>query len=287
MILPPDVTVVRDPGGRSALRLERGEDAVIVSCTGAQVLSWHREGRDVLWTASQPEYAPEKPVRGGIPVVFPWFGDHTDDALPAHGFARTLEWTLSEAAPDTSITLSCGDNEKTRTLWPHAFGMSLRIALDDGLLLTWTIENTGPTAWSCEQALHTYYSVGDIHSASLEGLEGVSWTEHARAPEPEWDPDAPIRFRAETDRVFQGVPPVLRILAPALRRTIEITAAEARSCIVWNPWPEKTARLSQMAPDDWERFVCVESANVKERAIRIEPGERHVFSMRIRTLGHA
>jgi D-hexose-6-phosphate mutarotase len=39
--------------------------------------------------------APGKAIRGGVPIVFPWFGSRSDGKPgPAHGFARTSEWTV-------------------------------------------------------------------------------------------------------------------------------------------------------------------------------------------------
>src|SRR5690606_38931121 len=96
--LPPNVRHGQDPGGRATLRLEHEGDTAGVALAGAQVLSYVRAGRDVLWTASQARYEADQPVRGGVPLVFPWFGPHPQDpAGPAHGFARNRTWRLVHA----------------------------------------------------------------------------------------------------------------------------------------------------------------------------------------------
>ncbi len=278
----------QDPGGRPAVRLQAdgtGDD-VVIAATGAQVLRWHRRGRDVLWTASAPAFDPGKPVRGGVPIVFPWFGDHRSDPdLPAHGFVRNRDWQREPLDPDSAAaTFTLTDDVESRAMWPFAFAATFRVVLDPeaGLHLTFAVENRSAERMPCEVALHTYYAVGDIHTASVDGLQGVRFVEHAREPEGDWDHDAPLRFRAETDRVFQDVPDQLVIDAPALSRRLTLTTTNARSAIVWNPWPNKTARLSQMAPDDWQRFACVESANVHDNALELAPGERHELTLAIR-----
>lgn len=272
-----------DPGGRLAVELRRGDDVVQVARTGAQVLSWRRGGEDVLWTASRPSYRDGAAVRGGVPIVFPWFGDHaTDEGKPAHGFARSREWQVREFGP-ASVTLALRDDEETRALWPHAFSLELQVALEDALRVTMQVTNPGDAPWTYEQALHTYFAVGDVHTATVHGLEGVPFTEHAREPEPDWDPDAPLRFRAETDRVFQGSPDRMTLRAPALDREVSLRSAGAASTIVWNPWPAKTARLSQMASDDWRTFCCVETANCKEGAVTLAPGAQHTLSLTLRS----
>jgi len=274
------MTQVSDPGGRSALLLETADSEVLVSLLGAQILSWRQNGRDVLWTATNAEYAAGKPVRGGIPVVWPWFGDHpTDRARPAHGFVRNLQWQLAETQAGPKVILELTDSETTRALWPHAFWLRLEIALADTLRIALTVENRGEEPFEFEEALHTYFAVGSVHEAAVKGLEGVDYVEHAAAPEPDWNADEPLRFRAETDRVFQGVPPRLQIDAPTLARTVTLVTERSHSAIVWNPWPAKTARLSQMAPDDWQQFVCVESGNVHAGALRLGPGESHTMTL--------
>ena len=81
--------------------------------------------------------------------------------------------------------------------------------------------------------------------------------------------------------MFQHVPARIAIHAPALGRVVTLHAPAARSAIVWNPWPAKTARLSQMAPDDWRHFVCVETANCKELGLEIAPGTSHTLALEL------
>mgnify|MGYP002624243293 FL=1 len=285
--LAPGVTRTEDPGGRPAVALDGRGGRAVVATTGAQVLSWHAPDGDVLWTASEPEYAPGKPVRGGVPVVFPWFGEHHGAPdLPAHGFARALAWEVVGAGAGPRVVLAVTDDPDTRRMWPHAFRLELAVDLARGLELALTVTNTGDDPCTFEEALHSYFAVGDVRTASVHGLEDVPCVEHARDPEEAWDPAAPLRFRAETDRVFQGVPDELVLRAPALGRDVRLTTQDARSAIVWNPWPKKTARLSQMAPDDWQRFCCIESANVREHAVTLAPGTRHTLRLTLASAAH-
>lgn len=280
--LPANVQRDRDPGGRDMLRLEHDGSTVAVALCGAQVLTWRHADRDVLWTASQPLYAPDQPVRGGVPLVFPWFGEHpSDPKLPAHGFARNRAFTLVHANETPEIVLELVDDDRTRALWPHAFRLRLSVVLGKQLRLGLAVENTGAAPFSCEEALHTYFAVGDVTTATVHGLEGITCREQAAAPETGWDPDTPLAFRAETDRIFQGAPERLELRAPALSRTVALDARGARSAIVWNPWQQKAARLSQLATDDWQRFCCIETANVRESALRLDPGESHALALRL------
>lgn len=59
---------------------------------GAQVTAWRPQGEQpVLFTSPKSVFAAGKAIRGGIPIIFPWFGpnQHARTA-PQHGFARTV-----------------------------------------------------------------------------------------------------------------------------------------------------------------------------------------------------
>lgn len=279
----PEITRVEDPGRRAAIRLDAAGAHAVVACTGAQVLSWCTPHGDVLWTASRPEYVPGKPVRGGIPLVFPWFGDHAERRdLPAHGFARNLEWRVAAERPGPEVAWTAGHDATTFAMWPHAFRLELTVALATDLTVAMTVANPGDAPFRCELALHSYFAVGDVRTAAVHGLEGLSFVEQASDGEADPDRTSAVRFRAETDRIYQGTPDTLVLRAPALHRTLRLTTQGARSAIVWNPWAAKGARLSQLAPEDWRTFCCVETANVRENAVTLAPGERHTMSLRIR-----
>ena len=63
---------------------------------GAQVTTWRlRDEQPVLFTSPKSAFAPGRAIRGGIPIIFPWFGPsrHAPTA-PQHGFTRTATWHL-------------------------------------------------------------------------------------------------------------------------------------------------------------------------------------------------
>ena len=65
---------------------------------GAQVTAWQLPGeRPILFTSPNSAFAPGRAIRGGIPIIFPWFGPSRHaPAAPQHGFARTAAWHLDE-----------------------------------------------------------------------------------------------------------------------------------------------------------------------------------------------
>lgn len=273
---------VQDPGGRAAISIANAEHDLLLAHDGAQVLRWRWRGQDVLWQASGAEFVAGKPVRGGVPLVFPWFGDDPERrGRPAHGFARSRTWRSAPQQPAHGATLSLADAPGDAELWPHAFAMDLSVQLLPHPTLLWTVRNVGDAPIRFEQAFHTYFAVGDVHTASVHGLAGVAYREHAAEPEHGWDEHAPLRFRAETDRVFQDVPDRIELRAPALGRRIELVTRGAGSAVVWTPWPNKAARLPQLSGDDWQRFVCIESANIGPQIRWVAPGDSHTLELRL------
>ncbi len=61
---------VRSDKGRVIAHLPTG-DSVEILQYGATVISWKSNGKENLWVSSAAKLDGSKPVRGGIPVVFP------------------------------------------------------------------------------------------------------------------------------------------------------------------------------------------------------------------------
>lgn len=285
--LPTDsVRQITDPGGRPSLELKGPEGTVHVGLLGAHVQSWVVKGEDEqLFMSSEADYSEGVASRGGIPVVFPWFGGHsTRTDLAAHGFARTSEWEVSEVGPGARVTLRLEDSEATRAQWPHPFVAEYTVSAEAGLTVSLSITNTGDEPFSFEEALHTYFKVAAAEDATVHGLENVHYTEFAKAPAPDQDPTGLICFTAETDRVYQGVPDTIKIRTHARRGFVQLQTASADSAIVWNPWIEKAAAMSQMQDDEWEEFICVESANCKGFAVGLQPGQEHTLELALTRL---
>ena len=89
---------------------------------GAHLTHWQPTGQQpVLFLSRKSDFAPGKPIRGGVPIAFPWFAtDLKTDRYqgkpgPSHGFARIQEWTPSFAAlagDDLHLTFTLGPTER-------------------------------------------------------------------------------------------------------------------------------------------------------------------------------
>src|ERR1700730_12066459 len=176
--IPGTASVVEGNGGLQKVCITSPEVVGEMYLHGAHITSWKPAGaEEVLFLSSQSRWEDGRAIRGGVPVCFPWFGAKADDPkAPAHGFVRTKSWQLESIGQSgEEIILSTASDESTRAIWPHDFRLEYRVVFGTELLLELTMTNTGESPLRFEEALHAYYSVGDVTKASLSGLDGVEY----------------------------------------------------------------------------------------------------------------
>jgi glucose-6-phosphate 1-epimerase len=218
-----------------------------------------------------------KPIRGGVPIVFPWFGTRSDGQPgPLHGYARIREWTIesTEQRPDGAV-------EVRLSLAVESARLTYRVVVGGSLELELTVRNESESEFRFEEALHTYFAVGDIRQVSITGLEGTVCVDKTDGFSRKVSEGA-IRFGKETDQVHLNTAAACEIRDAAWKRAIVVEKAGSDTTVVWNPWIEKTKTLADMAPDDWQGMVCLETANAMENAIALPAGGVHSMRSAIR-----
>ena len=273
-----DVERFTGPGGLPMVRLRRGESVAEVSLYGAHVTRYAVGGDEVLFVSEHAHLDGAKPIRGGVPICFPWFGGNGPEAdSPSHGFARITHWEVARAAAD-AVTLRLDDSEHTREFWPMAFGFEYTVTLDDALRLSATVTNAGPKTISYELALHTYLRVGDVRNVAIEGFDGCAYVDQL-SDDAHIRQEGEPRVTSEVDRIYQGHTADVRVAEGG--RTTVVAKRGGQSTVLWNPHVDKAARLSDFGDDEWPRMLCVESAAIGEHAIALAAGASHTLSQTI------
>lgn len=252
---------------------------------GAHLMEWVPTGRDaMLYLSPQAEFREGRPIRGGVPVCWPWFGpDESGRGLPSHGFARSRLWQLAGASEnDAGVTLqfTLRDDAETRSLWPHAFELELQMNLGKELHLALRMMNTGEAPFTVTGALHSYLAVGDIQRVTVRGLDDAEYRD-TTGPHVVRRQEGDLTFTGEVDRDYHAVSAV-EVHDAALDRTITVRGSGNQSTVVWNPWIEKAKALKDLPDDDYLRFVCLETANVWRDVITVAPGGAHELATTIR-----
>lgn len=275
-----DFPVTSGVNGLERMVVNSPEAVGEVYLQGAHVTSWAPSGlKPVLWMSRHSVFETGRPIRGGIPICFPWFGPHPSDTTkPAHGSARIVRWTpvVSQWQPsgNAQVVLQA-------TIAPF----ELRLEVNMGKVLDVRLQTTLPSAASAavtfEQALHTYFSVTDVRNITIRGLESREYIDKMLQARRCPASGQPIRFHQETDRVYVNTRDTVTIDDSGDGRQIIIEKSGSDSTVVWNPWIDKSRRMPDFGDGEWPQMVCVETANVAENRIRLVPGQSHLMTLRI------
>ncbi len=290
--LPGVAAIVRGEGGLPKIRINTPQAQADIYLHGAQVTSFKPAGQpagaeEVLFLSRHSRWEAGRAIRGGIPVCFPWFRAKADNPeAPAHGFARTRAWRLqsiSQGDQAVTVTLRLDSDEQTRRWWPHDFRATLSIGVEAQLTLALTVENTGSGSLTFEQALHTYFRVGDVRQLQVEGLDGTRCLDNNDGNR-ESIQRGPVVFSGPTDNAYPATQTPVTLHDPALGRRLQTVKSGSKTTVVWNPWQQAAAALVDLGNDEWQTMSCVEAANILSDAVTLAPGETHTLSAALSVL---
>ncbi|MFZ1411743.1 MAG: D-hexose-6-phosphate mutarotase [Micropruina sp.] len=255
---------------------------------GAHVWAWQPDGSaPVLWMSSHSGYATGTAIRGGIPVIFPWFGPGRGGTLsPAHGFVRAREWRRDEVIEDADSLVVRYSVDETLTgsqqhfPFPYKAELSARFSAE-ALVVELTVTNSGTAEFSYEEALHTYLTIGDIAQVELTGLDKSRYLDKVLT-QTGFDSRqrGAISFTGETDRIYASKGAVT-IVDPRLNRRVVVAKEGSANTVIWNPGQHKADAMRDMGPGQWRTMVCIEAANVLGDAVVLAPGASHTMTQRI------
>jgi glucose-6-phosphate 1-epimerase len=277
------------PGGLVHAVVTTPEAEGDVYLQGAHVAHWTPKGqRSVLFMSPKSLFALGKAIRGGVPIIFPWFGARGDGKPgPAHGFARTMAWEVESTkaeAGKVTVRLVLKANDATRALGYGPF--TVRFSVSFGAVLEMELEthNEAPSEFVFEEALHTYFAIGDIGQASVTGLDGTTCIDKTDGFKRKQQ-SGPVTVAKETDQVHLNTKATCVVHDPVWKRRLVIDKSGSDSTVVWNPWKEKTAGMADMAPGDWHDMICVETTNAADNAVHLAGGATHTMRAVVKVEG--
>lgn len=256
----------------------RGETAdAAISMQGGQLLSWRPHGHEeVLWLSPDTRQPPQ-PIRGGVPICWPYFGRQGQAAdAPQHGHARTSTWQWVDAVVGdedeviVDLALPVDARSPLRLRQRLHIGRSLR----QGLIT----HNTGSSEVLLSQALHSYFAVGDATAVTVTGLDGLPFEDKLAGGRHTQTGAWHLRDGAtpgRADRVYATRGEGVLLHDAARERWLHIESRGSHSLVLWNPGAEGTPALGDVAADGWRGFVCVEVANAGADGVRLAPGQSH------------
>ena len=279
--IPKKVKFDAGPNGLPRCAVTTPHASATVYLYGAHVTEYQAAGqKPLLFLSKRANFERGKPIRGGVPVCFPWFGPRSGDATsPMHGFARTAMWT-AEAVKDNadkSVTLTflLEPNETMLKTWPFQFALRHRVTVGPTLEMVLETQNCSPQPFRFEAAQHTYLSVSDVRNVTITGLGGNIYVDKADAMKHKQQNQEGLRLTSETDRMYTNVTKGCTVDDPRGERRIVIEKTGSETTVLWNPWDEKAKTLGDFDPGEWPGMLCVETANASHNAVLLRPNQKH------------
>ncbi|KAL8899488.1 MAG: hypothetical protein Q9192_001535 [Flavoplaca navasiana] len=301
-IQPTPQVSISDDNSRVTANLPTGQHVDIL-LYGATVVSWKSaNGKENLFLSSKAHLDGSKPVRGGIPLVFPLFGppspNHPTGRLPQHGFARTSRWeylgksssessTLPNSKGDASVKLDFGlsNSMLSDSKWDYDFNLTYSVTLSqDSLETSLVVRNTGTSNYDFHVLFHSYLAVDDISETTVSGLEKAAFKDKMQGGKEVGPAGKPISIESETDRIYTTAPEQAIKVVEKGKDRYELTRDMLSDVVVWNPWIEKATGMADFGPENgYKKMLCVEAGSVSAWNT-LEAGDTWEGGQRIRAL---
>lgn len=246
---------------------------------GAQVLEAAlASGLEIFYLSPMVDFFPDNPIRGGIPLMFPQFGE--SGPLRKHGFVRDLQWTLvdeHEDATGKSISYVLDIKSTDFPDWP--FDASLQLNAIVGLD-TFTIElsilNSGNKDFSFTGGFHPYFAISSRQDIRVNGLDVLPFRDSfpgENAYELNGDGLVERQYMGDAEIQFYNG-----------SHWLNLAASGFDSWMVWNPGRAGASRISDLPDEDWDKFMCIEPI-VLSKPIFLDPGKTFKGQLTISPIG--
>ena len=234
------------------LHLQHAVGSAKIALQGAHLFSWQPTQcqQDVLWLSEIEPFETGTAIRGGVPICYPWFGNA---GSPAHGFARTSLWQLS----DYEISA-----DKVRLVFSLFSALNIVLAkvemqFSEQCELRFT--HYGDSAMKNVQvALHSYFNVADINRTQIANLPTECFNSLSQSQEVVPSPRA---IRENVDCIYTAPQQPTEVHDIGNHRIINVEHLNAGNVVLWNPWHKTT---SNMTENGYQTMVCVETARIDE-----------------------
>ncbi|KAK7473135.1 hypothetical protein VKT23_001236 [Stygiomarasmius scandens] len=276
----------------NTLILTHGKSNTKIFFYGATIVSWKcpdkrhpDESIERLFCSSKAALDGSKPIRGGIPVVFPCFGApaHPDHmALSQHGFARNSVWkwdgkAVTDDDHSVSVHLTLEPTPEITEKYKKPFHLTYVVTLTEYELSTdLHVKNTSTsTAYPPDnlefQALFHNYIRAPANQVLITPLKGLKYFDKVDTSFDglKTEERAGVDVRNSTDSVYENAPGSYEVTWPG--GGISIKTKALKDVVVWNPQAEAGKKIGDMEDGGWERYVCVEPGYVRGFE-KIEPG---------------
>jgi D-hexose-6-phosphate mutarotase len=280
--LPEGVTLTNGSGGLPMMQVKTPRSSADIYLHGAHVTHFQKTGdAPLLWMSAKSKFDEASAIRGGIPVIFPWFGGRA--GCSAHGFARVKNWDLVGASSDANGAVTVRFRlPETNEAGFAGFTADYAVKLGEALSVELTVTNVSAGAeFKYEECLHSYFTVGDISAATVKGLKGTRYLDKVDGGVEKMESSDAIVINSEVDRVYINTKSTVEIHDSKLRRKILVEKTGSAATVLWNPWIAKSKAMADFGDEEYHGMVCVESGNVGGNSIVLAPGKSATLTAKL------
>jgi len=229
---------------------------------GAQILQVKLGINELLYLSPLSQIDTKQTLRGGIPILFPQFGN-----LKKHGFVRDRNWKLlnEENNPnDLFIEYEYVIDKDHFLDWKHSAKLNLKASVINNVFnITIQILNIGDTSFEFTGGLHPYFKIDSRSAIKINGLESTFFEDSF--PE--------ISFELSSDRVIERLYFTNNdIYFYNGSDNLVIKSKGFDSWMIWNPGKEGTKYINDLPNEDWNMFLCIEPI-VQNVPVLLKPQE--------------
>ncbi len=275
---------------------------------GAHITSWIPDGKEEVFYLSKKSHYDTDSIRGGIPIIFPKFGGRNlpespilDRMIP-HGFARHEAWRVIDTSINKgesgTVILELTHSPQILPQWPEQrFTLRLHVTLSsNSLLCELQLINNGASPIIFRGGFHPYFAVSDLSNVHLGGLQDLAYedafdgfTLKGSNNKDSAGRDAGggvnqketvLAVGEPLNRVYLETPNTFELRDKEIGykekgdfergRTLYIEKSGFPEVVLWSPEPSYCREKTDMAPDDYKKFICVEPA-IASTAITVLP----------------
>lgn len=276
-----------------ALHIESEKFTAKIVLQGGHLIEFYTVDKPVnwLWMGEKVTYKKGVAIRGGVPICFPMFGNYAenpaevqatfDKGMAKHGLARTSMWELLEqnlTNDKATVTLGWQVPQAFSEQYPE-IKLQAKLIFElsvDGFSITLESQNLGEQEIYLTQAFHTYLPTDDIRQTRIEDFNQTQYVDMLNDNTQTLKQMGDITFGQEVDRIYEASPTIV-LKTPTYRATL--TAKNSLSTVIWNPWIEKSKTLDQFAPNDFEKMVCIETANAGKDFVKLKKEECKILAV--------
>ncbi|MFT4519509.1 MAG: glucose-6-phosphate 1-epimerase [Halioglobus sp.] len=279
------ITFIHGEGGLSKCIISNQFADAEIYLHGAHVTHFQPSNTGaVLWLSEDAIFDSAKAIRGGIPICWPWFGPHPDNSkFPQHGFARVSQWNVdavTETIEGTELILGLYSSEASGKYLNGEFEAKYKVSVGSQLTVELGVTNTGSTSLSgIGGALHSYFAISNIDNVLVDGLNNKKFLDQLTGKT--MTQSGHLQFEQEVDSVYFGTSQPIGLIDELSKRRLQISSEGSESCVVWNPWTDKSKLMGDFPDTGFQTMVCIETANAFSDVRGIEPGETHLLSQTV------